>query len=364
MKKNIITAIALVLIGFVGLFIVKKIEQKKQVDNQQSSQKPTPAVKVITPQLEDIDIFYTANAVLQAKVSAILKPQVSGRVIKLNVEEGQFVKAGQVLAVIEPEKQDIQIESQLSLINQYENIYLNKKSIYERRKQLYEKELISKEEFENAKTEMEVALNQLNQAKASLREFSRQKKETLIKAPFDGFVGKRMINIGDYVDSQTQMFYVLKLNTLWAVFNVPQQYMKNIKIGDTVKVEIDGFETVDAKIEYISPSLTENNLFEVKAVIDNKDGVLKENMYAKVKLVIDKIKGFKVPEEAIQLMGNESFIFLAKESKAIKVPVKVLDQDFGYVHITADINPEDKIIVSNIINLKDGTPVKVIGEVR
>lgn len=361
MRKNVIIALSLILIGFIGLFIVKKVEEKKQ---NQPVEKQVAVVKVITPKIEEIDVYYTANSNLQAKISAILKPQVAGRIIKLNVEEGQFVKTGQVLAVIEPDKQDIQIESQLSLINQLENVYINKKSIYERRKQLYEKELISKEEFENSKTDMEVALNQLNQAKANLKEFSRQKRETLIKAPFDGYVGKRMINVGDYVDTQTQTFYILKLNPIWAVFQLPQQYIKNINVGSIVKVEIDGFETTDAKVEYISPSLTQNNLFEVKAVIDNKDGALKENMYAKVKIVIQKEKGFKIPEEAVQLAGNESFILLARNSKAVKVPVKVLDQGFGYVYIAADINPDDKVIVSNIMNLKDGMSIKVMDEVK
>lgn len=360
MKKNIKTAVVLLIVGFLGLFIIKKIESKKETTAQQPQQKPTPAVKVIKPETEEVTVFYTANGVLQAKVSATLKPQVSGRVIKLLTEEGQFVKAGQTLAVIEPEKQDYQIESQIALINQLENSYQNKKAIYERRKSLYEKELISKEEFENAKTDMEVALNQLNQAKVTLKEYSRQKKETIIKAPFDGYVGKRMINIGDYVDSTTQMFYVLKLNPMWVVFQLPQQYIKNIKEGQTVEVDIEGFGTKKAKVEYISPSLTDNNLFQIKAVVDNADGSLKENMYAKVKVAVEKKEGYKLPEEAIQLMGDDSFVFVVRDGKAARIPVKILNQQPGYVHVTGSISPDDRIIVSNIMNIKEGSPVKIL----
>lgn len=362
MKKNIKTAVVLLIVGFLGLLVIKKIESKKETQTQQPPQKPTPSVKVIKPNMEEVTVFYTANGILQAKVSATLKPQVSGRVLKLLVEEGQFVKAGQTLALIEPEKQDYQIESQLALINQLENTYQNKKAIYERRKSLYEKELISKEEFENAKTDMEVALNQLNQAKATLKEYSRQKKETIIKAPFDGYIGKRMINIGDYVDSTTQMFYLLKLNPMWVVFQLPQQYIRNIKEGQTVETDIEGLETKQAKIEFISPSLTENNLFQIKAVVDNSDGRLKENMYAKVKIAVETKRGYKLPEEAIQLMGNDSFIFVVRNGKAVKIPVKILDQQFGHVHITAELKPEDKVIISNIINIKEGLPVKVSQE--
>lgn len=364
MKKNIMTALILIAIGIFGLFIIKKIESKKEESTSKPQQKPIPSVKVIKPQAEEVEVFYTTNALLQAKISATIKPQVSGRVIKMLVQEGQFVKSGQVLAVVEPEKEEYQLESQLHLINQLESSYNNKKAIYERRKSLYEKELISKEEFENAKTEMEIALNQLNQAKAMLKEYSRQRRETIIKAPFDGYVGKRMVNIGDYVDSQTQMFYILKLNPMWVVFQLPQQYMKNINRGQDVEVEIDGFGTKQAKIEFISPSLTDNNLFEIKAVVNNDGEKLKENMYAKVRIGIDKKEGYKIAEEAVQLMGNDSFVFVFRDGKAVKLPVKVVDQKFGYVHITADLKPQDMVIVTNLMNIKHGMPVKVVGEVK
>ncbi|MEZ0323306.1 MAG: efflux RND transporter periplasmic adaptor subunit [Hydrogenothermaceae bacterium] len=363
--KKVFTAVALILIGILGLFILKKVESEKNQTQNKQPQKPTPVVKVITPNEEIIPIFYTANATLQAKTSATLKPQVSGRVIKLFVEEGSFVKAGQSLAMIEPDKEDYQIESQMAVINQLESSYLNKKAIYERRKQLYEKELIAKEELDNAKTDMEVALNQLNSAKAVLKEYQRQKRETLIKAPFDGFLDKRMINIGDYVDTQTQAFYILKLNPLWAVFQLPQQYVKNIKVGDVIDIDIDGIGTVKGKIDYISSSLNENNLLVVRALIENKDGKLRENMYGKAKIIIDKKKGYKLPEEVVQLMGNDSFIYIVSpEFKAKKVLVNVLYQEPGYVYITADLKPDDKVIVSNLMNVKEGMQVKVIPEVK
>ncbi|MEJ5172213.1 MAG: efflux RND transporter periplasmic adaptor subunit [Hydrogenothermaceae bacterium] len=363
--KKVLTAVTLVVIGVIGLSIVKKIESSKAQPQNTQQQKPTPTVKVVTPKEEELNIYYTANTTLQAKISATLKPQVSGRVIKLFVEEGSFVKAGQSLAMIEPDKEDYQIESQMAVVNQLESIYLNKKSIYERRKQLYERELIAKEEVDNAKTDMEVALNQLNSAKAVLKEYNRQKRETVIKAPFDGFLDKRMINVGDYVDTQTQAFYILKLNPLWAVFQLPQSYLKSIKLGDSIDIDIDGIGTVKGKIDYISSSLNENNLLVVKALIENRDGKLRENMYGKAKIVVEKKKGYKLPEQVVGLMGNDSFVYtVSPDSKVKKVIVGVLSQEPGFVYITADLKPEDKVIVSNLMNIKDGMTVKVMSEVK
>lgn len=360
MNKKIITVISVITIAVISLFIIKSIEKKSKSQTNEKPQKPTPAVKVITPEKQKIPIYYTANGILQAKISATLKPQVNGRVEKIFVEEGSFVKTGQPIALIQPEKEQYQIESQLAVINQLEANYLNKKAVYERRKQLYEKELIAKEEFDNAKADMEVALNQLNSAKATLKEYTRQKNETVIKAPFDGILDKRYVSIGDYVDSQKEMFYILKLNPIWVVIQLPQEYIKSVKLGQEVEVEVDPVTNLKGKVDYISSSLNENNLVVVKILLNNNEGLLKENMFAKVKIQTTLVEGYKIPENAVVLAGNENFVYVVENSKAKPVNVKVLSQEPGYVYITGDIKPQDKVIISNLMNVKPGSPVKVI----
>ncbi len=353
-------SIVFVFFILVGGFVILKSIKPKEIEKPK--QKPIPVVDVVTVSKESIPIFYTVNCTTLSKVSATLKPQVSGRVINLFVEEGQKVKAGQTLAVIQPEKQDYQVESQLAIINQLEQTYLNKKNIYERRKQLYEKELIAKEELDNAKTDMEVVLNQLNAAKANLKEFIRQKNETVVKAPFDGILEKRFISIGDYVDSQTKMFYVIKLSPIWFMFDLPQAYIKNIKLGDSIDIEIDGVGKQTGKVDYISSSLNENSLITVKAILNNSDEAIKENMYGKAFIKLENVEGFKIPEQAVQLVGNDNFVYIVDQNKAKKVLVKLVKQEAGYVYITGNLREGDKVIISNLMNIKDSTEVKVIGD--
>lgn len=360
-KSKYISAIVVFFILIGGFIILKSIKPKEM---EKPKQKPIPVVNVVTVSKESIPIFYTANGTTLAKISATLKPQVSGRVIKLFVEEGQRVKAGQTLAVIQPEKEDYQVESQLATINQLEQTYLNKKSIYERRKQLYEKELIAKEELDNAKTDMEVALNQLNAAKANLKEFIRQKNETVIKAPFDGILEKRFISIGDYVDSQTKMFYVIKLSPIWFTFDLPQVYIKNIKLGDSIDLEIDGIGKETGKVDYISSSLNENSLITVKAILNNNNETIKENMYGKAFVKLENVEGFKIPEQAVQLIGNDNFVYIVDQNKTKKILVKVVIQEPGYVYITGNLKEGDKVIISNLMNIKDGIEIKVVGDKR
>ncbi len=360
-KNKYVSIVIAFFIIIAGLVILKSIKPKEV---EKPKQKPTPVVNVYTVSKESIPVFYTANGSTLAKVSATLKPQVNGRVVKLFVEEGQRVKAGQILAVVQPEKEEYQVESQLAVINQLEQTYLNKKSIYERRKQLYEKELIAKEDLDNAKTDMEVALNQLNSAKANLKEFIRQKNETVIKAPFDGILENRFVSIGDYVDSQTKMFYVIKLNPIWFVFNLPQSYIKNIKLGDNIDLELDGIGKQTGKVDFISSSLNENSLITVKVILNNTDETIKENMYGKAFVRIENVDGFKVPEQAVQLVGNDNFVYLVDQNKAKKILVKVVKQEPGYVYITGNLKDGDKVIVSNLMNVKDGMEVKVIGDNR
>lgn len=365
MRAKLIKASILVLVGFSGLFVIKKIEQRSQDKPVEAQQKkPIPTVRAIPLQKEEIPIYYTANGYTESKVSATIKPEVSGRVVKISVEEGDFVKAGQTLAVIEPQKQQYQLEFQFALINQLEATYQNKKSIYERRKQLYEKELISKEELENARTDMEVALSELNSAKASLKEYQRQERETVIRAPFDGFLDKRKVSVGDYVDSQREMFYILKLDPMYIVFSLPQQYLSKLKRGSQVEVDLDGVGGVKGVVDYISSSLDQNGLLTIKAVLPNRDSRIKEKMYGKVRIEVGRKSGYTVPEEAVQFMGDSSFIYVLSDGKGKRVPVEVVHQEKGKVYIVANIDQTDKVIVSNIMNLKDGMPVKVLPEVK
>ncbi|GAB6072064.1 efflux RND transporter periplasmic adaptor subunit [Venenivibrio stagnispumantis] len=344
----------LILFSFI-LSCQKKDETKKE--------KPTPKVSIVYPKETYINIPYIANGILESPKSAYIKPEVSGRIVKLYVDEGSIVKAGQLLAKIEPEPQLYQVESSQANISKLEAIYKNKKDYYERRKQLYERELISKEELDQAEADMKSALNDLLSAKANLKEASRNLKETNIIAPFSGIIDKRLANVGDYVDPSKDIFYILTLNPIRVKFSVPQELVKNIKLGQKIEVDIEGFGKKEAQVVYISSSLDQNSLVTIKAQLPNPDGNLKEGMYAKVNLIKDTVKGFELPEEVAIMEGTDNFLYIVdNQNKIQKTKIDILNQTYGKIYVTGDLDQNTKVVATNIFNVKPLMTVQIIGE--
>ncbi len=314
-------------------------------------------VSVIKVKEETIKQFYRTNGVLKSDRSIYIKPEVSGRITEIFVEEGDFVEEGTPLIAIQTDKYDFQYSSQLYLVRKLKAIYSYKKNIYEKKKYLYKKELISKDEYDIAKLEMETAYNDLKSAEEKLKELERLRKETQIRTPFSGFVDKKLVSEGDFVNSNSRLFYIVDLNSLKAVFQLPQRFIKILNIGDYVDLDIEGIGKLKGRVTYVSYSLTENSLLTYKAEIEEMEG-LRENMYTVVKVLEKKVKGFKIPERAVHMGQKGDYVFVIKGGVVKKKRVEILGQTYGYLFVKG-LKDGDMVVVSTPFGIREGSKVRV-----
>ncbi|SHK56623.1 efflux RND transporter periplasmic adaptor subunit [Thermocrinis minervae] len=331
----------------------QKKEEVKQV-------KKAVTVSVYTVRSEPVEVSYQQKAYLEAVKDVYVKPEVSGRILKLYVDEGSFVKAGQPLLAIDPSDYQNTLSQLNAQLSQAMANYQNQKAIVERRKFLYDKELISKEDYENALTQLKVYEDTIKSIRAQLNNAKLMLSRTQVKAPFSGFIAQRLVNVGDYVTPASQTFRLVTLNPIRIVFQVPQEIYPYVKEGSVVEVDVEGIGKYKAKVYFVSPAADQSRQLTVKAQMENPEGKLKPGMYAQVQIPLEQRIAFKVPEKSLVLFGNRYILWKVENSKAKMVPVtRIVKQEEGYAYVEAPLKDSDSIVTDNAYMLQEGVQVEV-----
>jgi len=316
------------------------------------------SVDVVKVKKTTTSVYYKTDGKVVADKSVKVKPLISGRIINIYIKEGQKVKKGDILAKIETDSYNFQYNSQLYTVKKLEEIYNYNKSIFEKKQFLYKKGLISEEEFLLAKRNFETSKDDLKSAKERLKELEKNLKETDIKAPFDGIVDKKYISEGDYITPATNLFYILDPKSFKFVFYLPQRFIKTVKLGKIVYINIENIGNFKGKIEYISYSLTNENMIKIKASL-KETPYLREGLYGTVKVKEKEVKGFIVPERTVFLKGKETYVLKVENNKTKKVDIKIIGQKKGYFIVKGNIKDNDLIILNAPFGIKENLPVKV-----
>lgn len=309
--------------------------------------------------VEDVPIYYSLKGYFEGDKDITLKPLVSGRVVEVFVEEGQFVKEGQALLRIDSADYENLIKQTSAQIQQAKVNYENLKAMLERRRFLYEKELIAREEYENLQTQIRAQEEIIKSLSVQLENAQLNLQRTILRAPFSGYIAQRFVNVGDYITPQTQTFRFVNLKPIKFVFQIPQEYLLYANKGSKIKVKVDPFGEFEGEIFFVSPVADISRLITVKAKIPNQEEKLKPGMYGEAKLLLSRERAFKIPERAVVIQGNSNIVWLIQEGVVKGVKVEIVKQEDGFVYVKGDLKEGDKIALDNAYMLQEGTRVEV-----
>ncbi len=342
----------LLIIPFLFILLSCSAEEKREVSNKKER---IFYVRTLQVEVKELYTQYRTSGYFEAVHRVTLRPEVSGRVKELFVEEGDYIRKGQPVLKIDDSLYRKAYREALWNVERARRELENLRSVYERRKKLFEKELISKEEFEEVKTRLEMARARLKGLTASLERRELELSKTLLRSPVDAFVLRRTVDLGEYVTPQKEVYELVKTEPLRFVFKVPQEVVSLLSTGDIVTVE-SGKVKVRAPIYYISPSADERKLFTVKVRVDGQAG-LKPGTYGEVSFDYRKVKGILIPEEALQLSQRQSFVWVVRNSRALKLPVEVVAHREGKVAVRGPFKEKDRIVVEGFMFLYEGAKV-------
>jgi len=211
-----------------------------------------------------------------------------------------------------------------------------------------------------------------DQANAGIAKTEAIISQKLVRAPFDGALGVRHVEVGQFLTAGTQIVSLTDLSTLFANFTVTEKDSGTLAVGQTVRVVVDAYpgRTFDGKITTIEPQIsTDTRNIRVQATIANPDGILKPGMFATTTVVLpDKPAVITVPETAVDYTLYGDSVYLIQEKKgddgktslnAVRTFVRTGDRVNGRAVISSGLKAGDKVVAVGQLKLQSGAAVEV-----
>lgn len=286
---------------------------------------------------------------------------VSGRVTATYVERGMPVKAGQAIAVVDSRAAGFQAAAALAQSQAAQTQVALAKQECDRADTLFAQGAIAKSEFDRLKTQCTAQLYQANAAQANADLAGKLAGDTVIRAPIDGIIGERYVNVGEYVQPATRVASVYSVNPARVSISVPEPAIGRVKEGQSLDVEVSSWpdRRFPATVRFISPALRpQTRDLIVEASAKNDDGALKPGMFATVKLVVGEEEQPTVPVDAIKTDGTVRRLFVAKDSRAVELVVKTGIVKDGRIAVLEALGPETQVIVKPPPGLSDGAAIQ------
>jgi membrane fusion protein (multidrug efflux system) len=319
---------------------------------------PTGPVAVEVGKVEAITLEDDAQAVgtLRSRQGVMLRPEVSGRIAQLGFRDGQRVKRNQLLVQLDDTLQQAQLrQAQAQAAIARTNL--------QRSRELVAQNFVSQSAVDQNAAALEVAEAQVALARAQLARMR-------IAAPFDGVVGIRSVNVGDYVKDGADLVQIEDVSSLWVDFRLPERFIARTRHDQPVHVTLDAFpgrgfagrvEALDSLIDANGRSLL------VRARLDNVDGVLRSGMFARTRIVFGKrADALVVPEEALVPQGGRQFLVKVVQGPggpvSQRLEAKVGARAAGRVEILEGLREGDTVVTAGHARLMrgDAIPLRVV----
>lgn len=353
MRKLLLAFLALVLVAGLAVVFAPQWQSALHAENGRRAKPSSSGAVAVEAAPARITVYQDdlrSVGSLMSDESVQVASEISGRIESFAFEEGQPVKAGEVLvklddALARSEVVDAKARFELARANR------------ERANTLSQHGHVSERVHDEAGANFGIAQAALDLATVKLSKHT-------IKAPFDGTVGLRNASVGAYVSIGTPIVNLEKIDVLKIDFKLPEGALTQISTGQSVTVEVDALpgRTFSAEIYAISPMVDVNGRsLHVRARMANPDLMLRPGLFARI-----VVKGREsrevvvVPESAIVPRGGESFVYEIEGGKAVERKVTLGKRESGNVQILAGLDARSMVVVAGQLKLRNGIPVDVV----
>jgi RND family efflux transporter MFP subunit len=344
-----------------------------------------------------VDVVGTLTAVDQVTISA----ETDGTVKRIFADLGDRVSAGQVIVQLDREKQQYSYEQQQAALARALAQYgaadpqhlpdvektpdvqranadlIQATQAFERANELFGRALISQQALDDAKAALESKKASYNGAlqgarnlrasiqasEATMKLAGRQLRDTEIRAPFDGFVEKRLVNTGELVKATTPVMTIVRLDPLKVTAEIPEKMVPWINTGRTVEVQVDAYPArrFNGKVSRLSPAVNASTrAFPFEALVPNADSALKPGTFARVHLESGKVdEVLTVPYAALQYRYGVNRAFVLQGDKLAMRELSVGERLGDRIEVVSGLAAGDQVAVSDVDTLADGALVSV-----
>lgn len=288
----------------------------------------------------------------RANESVTVTAKVTETVSRINFEDGDVVKKGDILIELTKAEEAASLAEEKAILREAE--------------QQYERiaDLAKRGHASNA--HLDTQLRARNAARARVNGIEARLKDRLIRAPFDGVLGFRQVSPGTLVQPSTPVATLDDIHVIKLDFSVPEMYLTAVKTGLEISAKSDAYPgrefrgkvtTVGSRIDPATRSLA------VRAEIENPEHLLRPGMLIAVDVIrsADMVKA--VPDNAVVPVQERQYVYVVKDGKAQQVEVKIGRRKPGAIEILDGPAPGTEVIVDGLVRIRDGVAVDVRGKV-
>jgi multidrug efflux pump subunit AcrA (membrane-fusion protein) len=341
-----------------------------------------------------VDLVGTLAAVDEVTISS----EADGKVVKLLADLGDRVKTGTPLIQLDNEKQQYNYDQQKAALARALAQYgaadpqhlpevektpdvlkahadlVQAQQSFDRATQLLKRQLVPQQTLDDAdaalqskKASYDSALQNAKNLRASIQASEaamnladRQVRDTDIRAPFEGIVEKRLVNLGELVKAQMPVMAVVRVDPLKVVAEIPEKMAPWISVGQSVDLRVDAYpQPFTGKVSRISPSVnTATRAFPFEALVPNAEMLLKPGTFARVHIESGKSDDvMTLPYAAMQYRYGVNRVFVVDGDKLTARELKVGDRMGDRIEIVSGVKKGDRVAVTDVDNLTDGLRV-------
>ncbi len=316
---------------------------------------PVP-VEVARAIAQDVSDDTTAVGSLRSRQGVMVRPEVSGRVVRLGFRDGERVRRGQLLVQLDDALQRAQLsqaQAQLAIA----------RTTLQRNQELVAQNFVTQSVVDQARANVDVAEAQVALARAQLEKLR-------IVAPFDGQAGIRAVNVGDYLKDGADIVALEDSSSLYVDFSLPERYAARLAPRQPVEVAIDALpgERFGAVVLALEPQITaDGRAIAARATVPNADARLRPGMFARVRVVLAERPGaVLVPEEALVPQAGKDWLIKVVDGPqgpaSQRVEVRTGLRRDGQVEIVSGLAAGERVVTAGQARLlrADAQPLRVV----
>jgi multidrug efflux pump subunit AcrA (membrane-fusion protein) len=356
-------------------------------------------VKTELAQVRDVRREVEVVGTLAAREEVVVSSEVAGRVARLAHDLGDKVEAGAPLVELDHEKAGYRADAQRAALAQARAKYgapadgelpsldqvpevvssaaqlADAKQQLDRAKSLSARKLLAQSDLDAAQTRYDTAKAAHDQALASARQLradiqaqssslqlaERELRDTVIRAPFEGYVAERLVALGQFVEPQTPVMRIVRLQPLKLTAQVPEKFAPWIQTGRPVVVHVDAYpeQAFDGRVVRISPSVDlKSRAFAIEGEVPNPDGRLKPGTFARVQITTDHVdRAVTIPASAVQSRYGTNRVFVVHDGALAGREVVLGDRIGDRVEVSKGLDAGTPLVASDVEQLADGMKV-------
>lgn len=363
-KVKVLAAVIAVLLIIIGVRIFTNV-----MSSRERAEKATQGKAVAVPtgfaKRETINPILTFAGNLEPVWQAKIAPKIAGRIQKVTVNEGDYVEAGTVLAILDSNEIASTVSALLGSVYDARAALEQAETTLVRNQQLLERGAISQQEVDNARFARDMAVGKLASAQGTYDNAGAKMEGTTVFTPHAGYVVKRYYQEGYFASTTDALFNVADISTLQVKINIPEGQIGSVVVGSIAEIEIPSMpgEKFQGKVTKIAavadaPART----FAAEVEIPNIDGHLRGGVYANVSIKAQKkSNALVIPQSAIVMREDQRTVFvLDKDNFASR---KVLTTGYigdGIVEVLGGLEENARIVIGGQNKIREGS--KVISE--